>query len=244
MKGWPSWGADQVHAEESLHQAEAMLVEYANRSPPALVSEHWPDDLVQHVYLCCSCLGRWEQIQATLPVNLLLLAPYFHRVTVVVATFGEDTKFQQWALENLGWAASQRFLALATGGSYSTQRGASVMQLLGAAEPLQHWHASKAKNAAHRVAAELVPPETPLSKVLFVNLDCDNVVGPNWLPQLAAAAATSRRRWSGGPSPAIRGSWGPLTGRIAVFAPQFLALGGYDQERGVLPSGLPAASHF
>ena len=77
-----------------------------------------------------------------------------------------------------------------------------------------------------------------LSKTLLINLDNDNLVGDSYLGAVVQAAITSEKTWHGEACPAIGCGTGSLTGRLAYWALDFAAIGGYDQEQGIRPSGL------
>jgi len=79
------------------------------------------------------------------------------------------------------------------------------------------WHASKAKNMAHRLG----------TGDWLANLDADNLIG-DWPTHIAKSKAAVVHHWSG-----IQGDG--TYGRIAIRAKQFKAVGGYDE--GFMPMG-------
>ena len=103
---------------------------------------------------------------------------------------------------------------------------------------MRFWHASKAKNTSHRVAIGQLPTDLPPEKVVLCNLDCDNILAPGFCRALAEEYSKAAEPFGGGPVPAVTlSAAGPLTGRVALFAKTFMALGGYDDEMNVAPSG-------
>jgi len=144
---------------------------------------------------------------------------------------------QKWVRFHLRWALEQGFLRLGSGG-----------QAPGTAEPAQtgrwierqgqafrSWHAAVAKNSSHVAAFQVASQD--LEKTLFVNLDNDNLLGVSYLKAVAESALECKRSWHGGACPGVACGSGSLTGRLAYWALDFAALGGYDQEEGGWPSG-------
>ena len=119
-----------------------------------------------------------------------------------------------------------KLLAPAELGSWSQRNG----------RLFESWHASVAKNTSHLVA--MTGTNKDLSKVLLANLDNDNLVGNSYLGAVAQAAISCKQSWHGQACPAVSCGTGSLTGRLAYWALDFVALGGYDQEQGICPSGL------
>ena len=92
-------------------------------------------------------------------------------------------------------------------------------------------------------ALSALPPSHPVDNVLLVNLAPDDLESLQHLPTLVSSAARARKNWSGCVCPAIATGCNPATGQVAMFAKEFTALGGYDQEGDVAPAG-PARTPF
>jgi len=89
------------------------------------------------------------------------------------------------------------------------------------------------------------PDEMVLRDLVLISCDCDNVFSSDFVIE-ALTVAMSSRRFSTSPvvadppmSPACysRGNQSCLTGRVLYWASDFLRIGGYDQEEGVVGSG-------
>ena len=63
------------------------------------------------------------------------------------------------------------------------------------------------------------------------------LVGDSYLAAVVQAALSCKQSWHGGACPAVTCGTGSLTGRLAYWALDFVALGGYDQEQGIYPLG-------
>lgn len=183
-------------------------------------------------------MGRDWQTQAALPINLWHLLPWRNRCHVVLATFGADVPLLQWIEHNLQWALNAKLLILATGGSGVAEPSYQQYPLVPGPQ-LRAWNSSTAKNAAHKTGILTVPEGQDLSQVMLVNLDTDNLIGQQYLAMLATVAADAKAHFPQTPCPAVGAGHGPLSGRVAVFAKEFAALGGYDQEKDTAPAGTP-----
>ena len=153
-------------------------------------------------------------------------------------TFGPDQELHQWLRHHLQWALDEGLLKLASGGEASTT---AMPAELGSwrqrnGKLFESWHASVAKNTSHLVA--MTGTNKDLSKTLLINLDNDNLLGNSYLAAVVQAALSCKQSWHGGACPAVTCGTGSLTGRLAYWALDFVALGGYDQEQGIYPSGL------
>ena len=233
--GWASNPPDLV---DTLASAEDWLnlLDPDLPSPEAAAPWKESEELLEVVF-CITSFLREDQLKKSLPLNLLWLAPFRKHVQIVLVTFGPDAKLQKWVRFHLRWALEQGFLRLASGG-----------QAPGTAEPAQtgrwierqgqafrSWHAAVAKNTSHVAAFQVASQD--LEKTLFVNLDNDNLLGFSYLKAVAESALECKRSWHGGACPGVACGSGSLTGRLAYWALDFAALGGYDQEEGGWPSG-------
>ena len=79
-----------------------------------------------------------------------------------------------------------------------------------------------------------------LNTVVLVNLDCDQIFEGSYVAALRRNFSTRMRPEVipvSRPQTVANGAGGSLTGRIAYTCISFLAIGGYDEEEGVLGSG-------
>ena len=187
----------------------------------------------------------------SLALNVLALATHRLRATIVLVTFAEDKDLAQDLLHDFKWALDCRLLLLASGGEYGAAEpkpenpNGHWSEALGGHGTLRYWHASKAKNTAARVAVGQLPTDLPPDKAVLCNLDCDNILGPGFCRALAEACSKAAEPFGKGPVPAVTPSAsGPLTGRVALFAKTFMALGGYDDEQNVAGSGIVSFFFF
>jgi len=74
-----------------------------------------------------------------------------------------------------------------------------------------------------------------LSKTLLINLDNDNLVGNSYLAAVVQAALSCKQSWHGGACPAVTCGTGSLTGRLAYWALDFIALGVTTKSEGFIP---------
>ena len=100
---------------------------------------------------------------------------------------------------------------------------------------MESWHASVAKNTSHLVALHTASKK--LEKTLLINLDGDNLLGLSYLGAVAEQALACKHSWHGNACAAVGCGSGSLTGRLAYWAMDFVAVCGYDQEPGICPSG-------
>ena len=154
---------------------------------------------------------------------------------MVLVTFGPDTDLQHWARTSLRWAVEQKLLRLAASGTAPEQLAEDGRWREKPGKQFLSWHAAVAKNTSH--AAALKDSSYDLDKTLLVNLDNDNLLGISYLGATAEAALACKGSWHGRACPAITCGTGSLTGRLAYWALDFAALGGYDEEAGSSPSG-------
>lgn len=139
---------------------------------------------------------RW-QLERTLPANLEALRGTAHFLAVVDYNSGDG--------------------AVALLRAHDGAVAAGALTWFRTDEPTE-FHASRAKNAAHRLALRRRPD------VLF-NLDADNFVTADTLrivEQAFAGGAGCLHEWTGQ-------AWDGSFGRIALRAADWIALGGYDE---------------
>ena len=154
-----------------------------------------------------------------------------------MVTFSPDLELESWARFHLRWAMEEGFLKLASGGD-APATAAPVQEGLWLERPekvFRNWHAAVAKNTSHIAAYKVAAQD--LEKTLFVNLDNDNLLGISYLGSAAECALGCKKSWHGQACPGVSCGSGSLTGRVAYWALDFAALGGYDEEEGSRPSG-------
>ena len=231
------WKTNPSNLGDTLHSIGVTLGKMAN-GPPAEdpLCNRLPD--LEQVIFCVTSFKREQQLKKALPLNLLCLAAHKRFVKVVVVTFGPDQELQRWLRHHLQWALDEGLLKLASGGEAS---GTASPAELGSwshrnGRLFESWHASVAKNTSHLVA--MTGTNKDLSKTLLINLDNDNLLGNSYLGAVVQTAINCKKTWHGRACPAVCCGTGSLTGRLAYWALDFAAIGGYDQEPGIQPSGL------
>ncbi len=149
------------------------------------------------ISFCTACMNRLYQLKETLPRNLETIADV-PDVELVVLNYNSADGMHEWISETYGLDQA-RFPQL----TYARQSSAT------------RFHASKAKNLAHKIA----------SGDVLVNLDADNFVGRSieiLREKFLSGNADVVHLWSG--------VWGDGTyGRIAMRRSAFHELGGYDE---------------
>jgi hypothetical protein len=230
------WKTNPSNLVDTLHSIGG-AVERMAYGPPEENSLCNQAELEQVIF-CVTSFKREEQLKKALPLNLICLAPYRRFVKIALVTFGPDQELHRWLRHHLQWAVDEGLLKLASGGEASST---ALPAELGCwrqrnGKLFESWHASVAKNTSHLVA--MTGTNKDLSKTLLINLDNDNLVGNSYLAAVVQAALSCKQSWHGGACPAVTCGTGSLTGRLAYWALDFIALGGYDQERGIYPSGL------
>ena len=115
-----------------------------------------------------------------------------------------------------------------------------------------HWHATVGKNSSHQFAIEVMQQlGANTDEYLLLNVDADNVFSLQFVESTAKAWALEKKLV--GDAPAVPGKQRTLTypirgivgtstvagctGRVCIQASDFVRLGGYDQESGVVGSG-------
>ena len=231
-----SWESSPHSLADSLTSIEDWLGLLDPDKPPVEAPAPWHDsERLQEVLFCVTSYHREDQLKKTLALNLACLAPYRRHVQVVLVTFGPDTDLQHWARTSLRWAVEQKLLRLAASGTAPEQLAEDGRWREKPGKQFLSWHAAVAKNTSH--AAALKDSSYDLDKTLLVNLDNDNLLGISYLGATAEAALACKSSWHGRACPAITCGTGSLTGRLAYWALDFAALGGYDEEAGSSPSG-------
>ncbi len=186
------------------------------------------------VWFCVTSFKRGWQLKRALPLNILSLWRWRScaKIALVVFDSHESAELVAWIRRTCAPALAEGLLVLRT-----------------AALPGNAWHASVAKNTAHRLAIEKSitaaeakaavaggsAPQPPaiaaLDKVFLLNLDGDNLMGASYVLRLCQLLPTVAVCDSVG---ARNGAQG-VTGRIGLWATQFLRMGGYDEA--YLPMG-------
>ena len=123
-----------------------------------------------------------------------------------------------------------------------------------------NWHASIGKNTSHMFAclaeahkaaeagaaaeaggtAAWQGEAEALEQLVLVNMDCDNCYGPGYPEAVATALVTARQALFSRPprcGAAATSGHGSYTGRLGYWASDWLQVGGYDQEAGILGMG-------
>jgi hypothetical protein len=147
-----------------------------------------------------SCMNRLWQIEETLPINLAVLEGTGH--FLALCNYNSADRLDEYVRERCAGPLQSGTLL------YFHTRIPTT------------FHASKAKNAAHRLALRRGPD------VLF-NLDADNFIAPETIAAVATLfehdPGVFLHQWSE--------VWGDGTfGRIAMAAHHWMALGGYDES--------------
>ena len=231
-----SWESSPHNLADTLASVEDWLGLLNPDEPPAEASAPWHDsERLQEVLFCVSSYHREDQLKKTLALNLACLAPYRKHVQVALVTFGPDADLQHWAQTSLRWAVEQRLLRLASSGTAPEQLAEDGCWRERPGKQFSSWHAAVAKNTSH--VAALKGTSYDLAKTLLVNLDNDNLLGICYLGATAEAALACLDTWHGRACPAVTCGTGSLTGRLAYWALDFAAVGGYDEETGSSPSG-------
>ncbi len=170
------------------------------------------------VALCTTVFRRSHQFQDALPLNLDLLRPWQDTLSWYVAIFqdpdGEGAALVAWVLATFQDELRSGFLVL----------GAPFMR---------YWHCPVAKNTAHVFAVSFEQEVEDLSKVMLVNLDCDNLVGPNFVQSLLDVV--SEKGVTRGLLIDWHGSDAGLTGRMCQSAATLKEINGFDED--LMPSG-------
>ena len=198
----------------------------------------------KHITVCSTSFKRGWQLKRALPANLLSLWPWRQSLRLCLVVFDSDE-----APELMGWIRQHCAAALEV----------DLLVVATSALPNGHWHASIAKNVAHKVAMETYlaeskttpdadqaagcsAPQRPawanvvhaglaLDALFMMNLDGDNLLGPHYVNALRSLLPFVNAIDSVG---ARRGAVG-TTGRVGMWATHFIRMGGYDES--YLPSG-------
>lgn len=114
---------------------------------------------------CSTCMNRGEQLRQALKHNLEILDKYQGRIEMCLVNFIKDEEgesIHRW-ISNLAAPANFRYFV---------------------SRDLSAWHASVAKNTAHRVA----------NGEYVINLDCDNFLDPSSIEALLEFGALELQR--------------------------------------------------
>ena len=172
----------------------------------------------QTVWFCAACFRRgWQLRKAILP-NLLFLYPWRScaRICLVLFRSEESDADIQWVWQ------------------YARPAIQCGPLLVAHTDLPQGWHASVAKNTSHKLAIEEhrrkqgSPADAPQ---FLINLDCDNITGPSFMDGLKTLLPTVPVQ---GCIHAVGKDPG-TTGRVGLWATQFIRIGGYDED--MLPMG-------
>lgn len=150
---------------------------------------------------CVTCKNRFHQISQTLRRNLTENEADKERIEFILVDFGSMDGLREWVLSEFRSELQQNYLIY-----YYT-------------EELPYWHASVAKNTAHRLARHDI----------VVNLDCDNYTGERGGRHVMdtmlrhGIEQTVLHQFN---NQLYEGSYG----RIGVTKKNFMAAGGYDES--------------
>jgi hypothetical protein len=178
------------------------------------------------------------------------------RACIYLVTFGEDQEITAWIHSELSWALDFGLLRLASGGAEGQiHQGDPDMEFLDQLPVMDFWHASKAKNTSHMfaISSHELLNKGQLADLILVCLDADNVFFPDYVPEVANIMASNKekalkqlnvpnkdmgdRSQVLGLTSRCASGIASLTGRVGLYATDFLVAGGYDQEEDVAPSG-------
>lgn len=147
------------------------------------------------IALCIATKNRLWQLRRALPLNLIHTWPYRRWARIHVVDLGSTDGTLGFLLSRCRAAIDIGLLSV-----YTTDQ-------------LPWWHASTAKNTSHMVAREDV----------LVNLDSDNLTGPDFLPDVLA-------RFHEGYTVLQYEDGEGTCGRIACQRSQFCEIRGYDED--------------
>jgi hypothetical protein len=209
-----------------------------------------------HVALCSHASQCDWKVKAALPLQLLMLLPSRGFACIFMVTFGKDCEITAWIHSELRWALDLGLLRLASGGSVGESHlDSQDREVLDHLPRMDFWHASKAKNTSHMFAilSHELFNKGQLGDLILVCLDADNICHPDYVPELVQTMASCKekalkalsvpnkdmgdRSQVLGLAARCASGVAALTGRVAMFATDFLNVGGYDQEDGIAPSG-------
>jgi hypothetical protein len=210
-----------------------------------------------YVALCSEALHCDAHVKQALPLQLLMLLPSRGFACVFLVTFGDDRQISNWIKSELSWALELGLLRLASGGAVGLdeQRDRNCAGCL-CLSPLQIGHASQGKNTSHMFAIQSHKLCGQIGDLILVSLDADNVLEPDYVLEVAKAMGENkelamkhslhpsvegggdRSQVLGLPSRSTHGGGAPHTGRVALWATDYVIMGGRDQELGTVPSGL------
>ena len=199
-----------VYTQDTIEEAAGGALRPA---PPELMQE-----MRRHrVIFCTVCFGRGWQVRRALPATLLRLWPYTEVAKVMLILAGPE--YDDPAHPDLEWLKYHCQGALHTG----------LLQVHIAAMP--HWHASVGKNSAHRVACEYAwHVWGDAANPVLVTLDCDNIIGSNYMKHIAKFMQQSRESDNYECSMGCVGCGNQgVTGRNVYFMRAFLKVRVYDE---------------
>lgn len=179
---------------EGQHKLDAKLDLGLSRfSTPAQTSKEAYGGLT--VALCVSTMNRLWQLRRALPLNILHCWPHRSWTKIHVVDFGSADGTLDFLLNRCRAAIDCGLLCV-----YS-------------ADEMKYWHASTAKNTVHACA----------SQDILVNVDGDNLVGPEFLVHVAKSFQEGYT--------ALHYEDGEGTcGRIACLRTDFVRIRGYDED--------------
>lgn len=155
--------------------------------------------MIPKLSFCISCKNRFHQISYTLPKNLDDNRLHQEWIEFILMDFGSVDGLREWVISHF-----QEYLKSGYLKYYYT-------------EELSFWHASVAKNMAHKLA----------NHNILVNLDCDNYTGylggQFVIRQFLQSRDIVLHQFGGN---LHDGSYG----RISMLKKYFEAIGGYDES--------------
>ena len=207
---------EAIKAANGLSQRQQDEVAMALRGKGPLGMETATPPEGFHLVLCTTHLKRSHQLIQALPINLVCLQRHLRLVSWVIVSFpdedGHHDKICEFIKTHCKKAIEMGLLVFRT----------AIMT---------HWHASIAKNTAHRAAQQL--KWRPNTKLALCNLDGDNLPGQQFvfLVMLEMAKFVETPvvlHCSAGDGK----DQGGTCGRIVCWSTDFERVGGYDESLG------------
>ncbi|MCP4243295.1 MAG: hypothetical protein GY772_22285 [bacterium] len=181
-----------------------------------------------HVVLCSSCFRRHWQLHMAMGPNLAQMMRWPMGVVTWLVVLPEDGEH----VESEAWIKA----------TYPAFIACELLVLARATPQEGFYHASTSKNTSHLIGMDLVTRHSadepaavggsaPRKTHVLVNLDCDNIVGENFIGVVLQTFKLTRpSERPAADFAAWRGHESATTGRIALTTTAFAFLRGYDEE--------------